>query len=85
MPERDYSRIATINCRVHREVLGLVAHLLEDSEGILRNEEGTTSIDVSFMSLLLDLEYDGGEEACTVGATYKQIYRIGYQVGFGKR
>jgi hypothetical protein len=62
----------------------LIAHLLEEGDGLVGDEEGTTSIDVSFMSLLLDLEYDGGDGAFVVGATYKQIRKIGHQVGFGK-
>ena len=84
MPDRDHSRIPSINRRVHREVLFIISQVLENNEGIVRDRAGV-GIDVSFMESLKGVEYDPTDGACSVGASYKQLHKIGHQVGLSKR
>lgn len=50
-------------------------------EGEVNGEE--VSIDVSFLAALLATEYDPKDAArYSLGATYKQVYRLGHLAGF---
>lgn len=81
--KRDYSRVAAINPRVHKEVLYTISHILQKNEGVVRGKG--IVIDIGFMSLLYALNYVGDVVSSTLGATYRQIFKIGHQVGFNKK
>lgn|SRR5215216_562836 len=76
MSERNSIRIPSINHRGHQEVLYQIFQVLENDEGAVSDKDGTV-INISFMTLLKNLDYDSGDEACTLGATYRQLYKIG--------